>query len=195
MNNLLYAMRPLFADLASTFIFVLISAITRNPMAATAAAIAYGAAQIAWLKFKRRPVAAMQWMSLALVVVFGTATLLTHNARFMMLKPTIIYAIVGGVMLQRGWMLRYMPPAAAGLVEDQMVAWGYVWAGLMFFSAVLNLGLALFASLAVWSAVTAVFLPASKFALFFVQFAVIRAKAVRRRRAAREDATGEPALA
>jgi intracellular septation protein A len=194
MNNLLYAIRPLFADLASTFIFVIISALTHNPMAATAAAMSYGIGQVAWLKLKRRPVAALQWMSLGLVVVFGTATLLTDNSRFMMLKPTIIYALVGGVMLKRGWMLRYMPPATAHLAEDQMIRWGYVWSGLMFVSAALNLGLALLSTLAVWSVFSAIFLPGSKIALFFVQYLSIRATSIRRARVA-QAAAGEPAQA
>jgi intracellular septation protein A len=193
MNNLLYAIRPLFADLASTFIFVIVSAVTHNPMAATAAAMSYGIGQVVWLKLKGRPVAPLQWMSLGLVVVFGTATLLTDNSRFMMLKPTVIYVLIGGVMLRRGWMLRYMPPAAAGLAEDQMIRWGYVWSGLMFLSAALNLALALLSTLAVWSAFSTIFLPGSKIALFLVQYFSIRATSMRRARAARAASAAESA--
>ena len=36
-----------------------------------------------------------QWISLGLVLVFGGATLLTHNARFMMFKPSIVYLLIG----------------------------------------------------------------------------------------------------
>ena len=36
-------------------------------------------------------------MSLGLVVVFGGASLVTHDPRFIMLKPTLIYAVIGGV--------------------------------------------------------------------------------------------------
>ena len=71
-----------------------------------------GFAQIAYLKLRRSPIDAMQWMSLGLVVVFGGASLLTHDPRFIMFKPTLIYVAIGAVMLKRGWMTRYMPPVA-----------------------------------------------------------------------------------
>ena len=66
------------------------------------------------------------------MVVFGTLGILTKDARFLMLKPSMIYIAIGVVMLKRGWMLRYLPPIAGGRGEPLMVAWGYVWAGLMF---------------------------------------------------------------
>ena len=35
---------------------------------------------------------------------FRAATLMTHNPIFVMLKPSLIYVLVGGAMLQRaGW--------------------------------------------------------------------------------------------
>ena len=64
----------------------------------------------------------MQWMSLGLVIVFGSATLLTHNPRFMMAKPTIIYVLIGAAMMQRGWMLAYMPPAGRDLGDEILIA-------------------------------------------------------------------------
>ena len=59
-----------------------------------------------------------------------------------MLKPSVIYCIVGAVMLKRGWMNRYLPERAAP-VADVATTFGYVWAGLMFASAALNIALAL----------------------------------------------------
>ena len=91
----------------------------------------------------RRAVAPLQWASLGLVLVFGAAALLTHDARFLMAKPTLVYAIVGAVMLQRGWMLRYLPPAAEGYGERYMIVFGYAWSGLMFLTAGLNLVVAI----------------------------------------------------
>ncbi len=43
-------------------------------------------------------------------------------------------------MLKPGWMTRYLPPEALEYVPDLGYAFGFVWAGLMFVSAVLNLG-------------------------------------------------------
>jgi intracellular septation protein len=183
MKNLIFAVRPLALDLMSTLLFVVISAITHNPMLATGVAMAAGAGRVAWLRMKKQPINAMQWMSLGLVIVFGGATLLTHNARFMMFKPTIVYVLIGAAMLQRGWMLPYMPPAGRDMPDSIVIRWGYVWAGLMFVTAALNTGFALMASFAVWSGFVAVFPAASKIALFAVQFLSIRHLAIRQHRA------------
>ena len=53
-------------------------------------------------------------------------------------------------MLKRGWMNRYLPPIALETVPDLAIGFGYVWAGLMFFSAALNLVLALSLSVTQW---------------------------------------------
>ncbi|RAK58648.1 intracellular septation protein [Phenylobacterium hankyongense] len=194
MKNLLFAIRPLALDLMSTLLFVGLTALTHNPLLATAVAIAAGVGRVIYLRARRQPVAALQWMSLGLVVVFGAATLVTNDPRFMMFKPTIVYLLVGAAMLQRGWMLPYMPPAGRGLVGDHvMIGWGYAWAGLMFLSAVLNVGFALGTSLAVWSVFISVFPIVSKLLLFAVQFVSIRAVAIRAHRA--QAQAGNPAEA
>ena len=179
----MFAVRPLALDLMSTLLFVVISAVTHNPMLATGVAIAAGLARIAYLRARKQPINAMQWMSLGLVVVFGTATLVTHNPRFMMAKPTIVYILIGAAMTQRGWMLPYMPPNGRDLGDEILIGWGYVWAGLMFVTAALNAAFALLASFAVWSVFVAVFPAASKIALFAVQFLSIRHLAIRQHRA------------
>ncbi len=51
----------------------------------------------------------MQWMSLALVIVFGTLTLYLHDPRFVIAKFTIGKLAVGAVMLKPNWMSRYLP--------------------------------------------------------------------------------------
>jgi len=75
----------------------------------------------------------MQWMSLFLVLGAGAATLLTNDPRFVMIKPSVIYAIVGIVMLEARWMNRYLPPVAIELVPTSPSSLAYLWAGLMFF--------------------------------------------------------------
>ena len=191
MKNLLFAIRPLAMDLMSTLVFVVLSAITQNVFLATGVAVAAGAARIAWQLARREHVNAMQWLSLALVVVAGAATFWTHNPRFMMAKPSVIYVLVGVAMLERGWMLPYLPPVAREHLHDNvMIGWGYVWAGLMFVTAVLNAAVALTASLAVWSVFVAIFPAASKIGLFALQYLTIRAQAIRNaRRTAAEAAS------
>jgi intracellular septation protein A len=139
--------------------------------------------RIGYVRARRQKISAMQWMSLGLVVVFGAATLLTHDVRFMMAKPTIVYVLIGAAMMQRGWMLPYMPPAGRDLGDEILIGWGYVWAGLMFVTAALNAAFALLASFAVWSVFIAIFPAASKIALFAVQFLSIRHIAVQQHRA------------
>ena len=138
MSSLVHAAKPLLLDFLSTIVFLVLIAMKVDPTIAASLAIGLGVAQVLFLKVTGRPVAPLQWMGLGLVLVFGTASLLTHDTRFLMVKPTIVYLLIGGVMLQRGWMLRYLPPVAAGHGEDVMVAFGYVWAGLMLFTAVAN---------------------------------------------------------
>src|SRR5512138_2793369 len=106
MKNLLHAARFLAYDMASTIFFLVLIAITKNVTLSVALGMALGVVQIAAQGLRKRPIDTMQWMSLFLVLGSGAATLLTHDARFVMFKPTIIYAIVGAVMLKPGWMNR-----------------------------------------------------------------------------------------
>lgn len=196
MKNLLFAARPLALDLISTLVFVALSALTHNVLLATGVAVAAGALRVAYLVARGRHVNAMQWMSLGLVVVTGAATFLTKDPRFMMAKPSVIYLLVGLAMLERGWMLPYVPPQGREHLDDSvMIGWGYVWAGLMVLTAVLNAFFALATSLAVWSLFVAVFPLASKLALFAVTYVSVRGHAIRGRAAAAALAAPQDLLA
>ena len=91
-----------------------------------------------------RKVAALQWISLASVLFAAAATLFTGDPRFVMAKPTIVYLIVGSVMLRKGWLNRYIPPEQLALVGDVMDRFGMIWSAMMFASAGLNLIIAIF---------------------------------------------------
>ncbi|MBW8813305.1 MAG: septation protein IspZ [Caulobacterales bacterium] len=191
MRHFLFALRGLFADLAPSFLFMALVAVTHQPLLATGVAIAVGVGQVALALLQRRKVSSMQWMGFGLVVAMGSATLISHDARFMMLKPTIIDFAIGAVMLQPGWMLRYVSPDAMPHVSRQtMTAWGYVWAWLMFLTGVLNAGFAWFGGFAAWSAYTAIFPLGSKLALFAIQYATVNVL-TRRRYAAQAQVQGE----
>lgn len=190
MTPLIHAARPILIDLAATFLFYGVLAATGNVMAATALGVALGLAQVAVLKLRRSPVSAMQWASLGLVLVMGGATLLTNDARFILIKPTIVYAVIGTAMLQRGWMNRYMPPISVGRVPAAMITGaGYVWAGLMFASAALNLVLALSVEAVTAAQVMAIWSPTSKLALFAAQYLLFRQVSIRNIRAAAGELT------
>jgi intracellular septation protein len=192
MRNLLQAGRLLLLDMAATLFFLGLYLLTHNVALSVLLGMAVGTAQIGWRLARRMPIDAMQWMSLFLVLGAGTVTLITDDPRFVMIKPSVIYVVVGIVMLKRGWINRYLPPIALELVPDIAVVLGYVWSGLMFFSAALNLIVALNFSVVTWSAVMSIWGIASKAVLFLIGYAIMRTVAVaRNRRRQAQIGTGE----
>ncbi|MGA2129741.1 MAG: septation protein IspZ [Xanthobacteraceae bacterium] len=183
MKNLLEAGKLLLLDMASTLFFLVLYLLSGSIPLAVALGVALGVAQIGWQLVRRKPIDTMEWMSLFLVVGSGTATLVTNDPRFVMIKPTLIYIVVGVVMLKPGWMNRYLPPIAKAVVPDVAVILGFAWAGLMFASAALNVAVALNFSVAAWSAFMSVFAIVSKLGLFVIGYAVMRTIGGRRVRA------------
>jgi intracellular septation protein A len=183
MKDLFQASRVLLLDMASTLLFLAAYLLTGNLFFAVALGMALGIGQIAWQFAHKKPVEALQWLSVVIILVSGTATFLTDDPRFVMIKPSIIYIVVGVVMLKRGWMNRYLPPIAQATVPDLGITFGYVWAGLMFFSAALNLVLALTLDAATWAAVKSVWAIGSKVGLFGIQYAIMKSTGIRRARA------------
>jgi intracellular septation protein len=181
MKNLLQAAKLLLLDLASTFVFLVLYLLTKNIALSVLLAMALGAAQIGWEFVRKKPIDSMQWISLFVVLATGTTALLTDDPRFVMIKPSVIYCIVGIAMLKRGWMNRYLPPVAIELIPDIAIIFGYVWAGLMFFSAALSLIVAFNFSIATWLAFMSIYGIASKLALFLIGYATMRTIAVHRR--------------
>jgi intracellular septation protein len=190
MEQLIRSARLLASDLASTIVFLAVLLIAKDVRLAVAIGVAIGVAQIGWFLTRRKPIDTMQWLSIGLVVVSGAATLLTSDPRFVMLKPSVIYCVVGVFMLRPGWMNRYLPPVAIQVVPDVVHAFGFAWAGLMFASAALNLILALSLDPLSWAASMSMWGIASKVALFLVQYTTMRAIGRRRAPAASGRAGG-----
>jgi len=180
MRDFLNAAKLLLLDLASTLLFVVVFLLTHNTYLAIGLGVALGVAQIGTKFARKTPIDTMEWLSLFLVIAAGTATLLTDDPRFVLFKPSVIYAIVGIVMLKRGWMNRYLPAIAQQVVPDVAVIVGYVWAGLMFLSAAVNAYVALSFSLATWALVMPAYGIVSKMIVFLVGFAALRFTARRR---------------
>lgn len=185
MYNLFYAGRPIIIDSLGVIFFAALVALGIDPAQAAAIGVATTVGHVAILKLLRRPVAPLQWMSLVLVLASGLATYATHDPRFVMVKPSLVYVAIGVVMLKPGWMLRYIPPVAKAHVEDVATRFGYVWAGLFFLTALANLAVAL-AFTTWWPAFVATVPLASKLLLFAVQFIVTRRIARARIRRARD---------
>ncbi|MGA7676293.1 MAG: septation protein IspZ [Rhizomicrobium sp.] len=138
--HFLRALRPIFRDMLSTFLFVSLFLLTGNIFWATSFGIAFGIAQTLWKKLKDRPIGPLQWLSLVLVTVFGMTTIITHDPFYIMMKPTLLWIALGAVMLRRDWMAPYLPPIVTENLDDHLIVRaGYAWAAVMFLLAVLNL--------------------------------------------------------
>ena len=183
MKNLLNAGKFLLLDMASTLFFLAVYLLTENIPLSVALGIALGFVQIAWQLARAKPIDTMQWLSLFLVVASGSATLLTNDPRFVMIKPSLIYVIIGVVMLKPGWMNRYLPAVAIEVVPDIGVVFGFVWSALMFASAGLNIYVALNYSVVTWASFMSLYGIVSKLALFLLQYTIMRTIGVRRHRA------------
>ena len=182
MRYFFQAARLLVADLAGTLLFLAAYLLTKNISLSVGLGMALGAGQIGWCLARRKAVDAMAWMSFVLILGSGAASIVTNDPRFVMLKPTVIYCVVGVFMLQPGWMTRYLPPVAHELASDVAFALGYAWSALMFGTAILNVWLVMNVDAAAWASVMAVFGIVSKVLLFLIGFALLMTLSKRRRR-------------
>ena len=182
MKNLFEAAKLLLLDMASTIVFLVVFLLTHEVTISVGLGMALGIAQIGWQFSRKKPIDTMEWLSLFLVVGSGTATLVTNDPRFVMFKPSLIYVIVGLIMLKPGWINRYLPPVAKAVVPDIAVIVGFLWAGLMFVSAAVNALVALNFSVVTWAAFMPVYGIVSKVVLFLAGFAVMRVIGRRRMR-------------
>lgn len=190
MTRMLRVAVPVIVDTLGVLVFAVLMALHVDVRIATLAGLVVALAVVGREIALRRRVAVLQWISLASVVVSSIATWLTSDPRFVMAKPSILFLVIGIVMLRGGWMNRYVPPAIAPRVGPEMTFFGYVWAVLMLVSAVLNAVVAIWHP-GSWPAFIAIYPAVSKGVLFCIQYAVVKA-ALRRRPAT--DAAGETGL-
>lgn len=169
------ALLQLAEDFLSAFVFLGFYLATGDLPLAVGIAMAIGVAQIALAKWRRRPLEAMQWLSLGLVVALGAVTLMTSDPRFMMAKPSLIHFAIGAVMLRPGWMDRYLPPIVKDNLPSQIIVLtGYAWAGLMFVLGLANLYVAANYSPAVWGYFLSIGATGAKIVAFFAQYLVLQ---------------------
>jgi intracellular septation protein A len=181
-----HALFSLFEDMFSTLVFLAVFALTGSALETTAIAIGVGIVQIGWEKWRKRPIAIMQWLSLSLVTIFGAASLLTHDNRFIMAKPTLIYFAVGTAMLKAGWMDRYLPEMVhANLSSGIIVGAGYAWSAMMFALGIGNILVLREYGRDNWILYNSVVPLASKFVAIGLQYLIFRTLVIRnlRRRA------------
>lgn len=170
-KHLARSIGPLAQDGLGMIVFAVLLALHVDVVIAAIVGAVMACGVAAWEWFRHGTITPLQTLSVVIVVVSAGATVFTGDPRFVMVKPTIIYAAIGAVMLRKGWMNRYVAPDGLARVGDLMTLFGYVWAGLMLATALANLVIAL-AFTAWWPLFIAVFPFASKLVLFAVQFTV-----------------------
>ena len=182
-------MKDVFARLAtdffSTIVFLALYLITGDVLLATGVAIAGAVAQVIYSRIKGQQLTFMTYASLALVIVLGSATLLTNDPRFVLAKPSIAHFAIGAIMLKRGWMLRYMPPIVSETVPEYVTIAGYAWAALMFALGAGVIAVASTGDLKLWALYVSVVLIGAKLTAFAVQYVAFRVLVTNRIRAAR----------
>jgi len=182
-------MKDVFAKLATDFfttiVFLVLYLATDNVMLATSVAIAGAVAQVIYARVRGEPLGFMTWASLGLVIVLGGATLLTHDPRFVLAKPSIAHFAIGAIMLKRGWLLRYSPPIVTETIPEYVTVAGYLWAALMFVLGLGTIAVAATGDLKLWAFYVSVVLIGAKLIAFAVQYLAFRILVTNRIRAAR----------
>jgi intracellular septation protein len=142
-------------DFLSGLLFLALFLTTNDIFLATALGVAFGLGQALWMISRKQKVDPMQWMVLALILVLGSATILTRNPTFVVFKPSIFEAGLAAMMLRPRWNARYAPEYTRDLIPPGLVLfWGYFWAAAWFALAASNLVVARAFGLRAWAIYT-----------------------------------------
>ena len=111
---------------------------------ATGVAIAASFAQIGWLWLRGRKIDMMLWLSLAIIVVFGGATLVLHDETFIKWKPTVLYwlfacVLTGSALIFRKNLIRAMLGEQIQMPDPAWSKLNFSWAGFFASMGFLNL--------------------------------------------------------
>ena len=121
---------------------------------ATAVAIATTVLQVAWLKLRRQRVPGMLWASLAIIAVFGGATLLLQDETFIKWKPTVLYwlfgAVLAGAALLKKNLIRSVLSQEMQLPDPIWSRLNWSWVAFFAFMGVANLYVAYNYSTDLW---------------------------------------------
>ena len=122
---------------------------------ATAVAIVASIGQIGYLVIRGKKVHAMLWVSLAIILLFGGATIYFNNEEFIKWKPTVLYWCFGSALLVSNLVMK--KNLVRTMMENQITLPDPVWQRLngvwvLFFTVmgVINLYVAFNFPTAVW---------------------------------------------
>jgi len=124
-------------------------------MWATVATIAGTSFQVIWLLLRRKRIEPMLWISLAIVVVFGGATLWFHNDVFIKWKPTVLYWASAAALGIGQWgfernFIRKMMGAEINLPDPVWLRLLMAWMGFFALMGCVNLAVAFTQPTEVW---------------------------------------------
>jgi intracellular septation protein len=122
---------------------------------ATAVAIIASLMQVGWLLMRGKRVDPMLWVSLAVIVVFGGATIWFHDETFIKWKPSILYWLFGTALLLGHvvWKRNLLKSLLGTQLDVPVPVWGrLLWAWIAFFGVmgVVNLAVAYSVSTDTW---------------------------------------------
>jgi len=118
---------------------------------ATIVAMVATIGQILWVYYRHRKIDAMQWISLVMILVFGSLTIFLHDKTFIQLKPTALYWLFSGALFisaqffNKNWIQVLMGKQVTLKAESAYSVWhrlNTAWAAFFFFMGVLNLYIA-----------------------------------------------------
>ena len=95
---------------------------------ATAVAMGATVVQILWVWLRHRKVDTMLWVSLAVIMVFGSATLILQDETFIKWKPTVLYWLFGATLAVAGF--AFKKNLVRSMMEQQVALPDAVWARL-----------------------------------------------------------------
>jgi intracellular septation protein len=122
---------------------------------ATAVAIIASVLQVGWLLLRGKRVDPMLWVSLAVIVVFGGATIWFHDETFIKWKPSILYWLFGSALLLGHvvWKRNLLKSLLGSQLDVPDPVWGrLLWAWIAFFGVmgIVNLAVAYSVSTDTW---------------------------------------------
>jgi len=113
-------------------------------MLATAVAIIATIGQIGYLLARKKKVDAMLWVSLAVIVTFGGATIYFNSENFIKWKPTVLYwcfgfALLASQLLLRKNLIRAMMEGQISLPDPVWARLCYAWTAFLGLMGIINL--------------------------------------------------------
>jgi intracellular septation protein len=126
---------------------------------ATIVAMVATITQILWVYYHHRKIDTMQWISLVMILVFGSLTIFLHDKTFIQLKPTALYWLLSAVLFisseffKKNWIEILMGKQVTLKAKNTHSVWltlNRAWSAFFLFMGALNLYVAFEYSEEIW---------------------------------------------